>query len=205
MTDDIIWESNVGSHIWGMNHAESDIDLFRVYVRPTDEILIGNRVKSMMVKDKEKNIDYAIHEIGEVVHQIAKGNINFVTGLTSPIINQKSRWFYELYGTFMHNLSKNVYHSIRGMSISNYKKFIASELDVSKKKKKTIMRVIEFGIRFLREGKIEYLPPERDLNYADAFEIALEVLQSSYNVSSLPDRPDTRVYDSFLARLRKDF
>lgn len=205
MVDDILWESNVGSHIWGMNTPTSDLDLFQVYVRPTEDILVGRRVKSKFVQDKEKNIDYAIHEIGEVVHQVAKGNINFVMGLTSPMIYQKTHWFYELYGTFMHNLSKNVYNSIRGMAKSNYKKFIEHEKDTSMKKKRTIMRMIEFGIRFLSTGKIKYLPPVRDLTLATSFEIALDTLKLSYDNSILPERPDTRIYDEFLVRLRNNF
>ena len=205
MADDILWESNIGSHIWGMNTPKSDLDLFQVYVRPTREILIGRAVKSKFLQDKEKNVDYAIHEIGEVVNQVSKGNINFVIGLTSPIINQATHWFYELYGTFVHNKSKNIFHSIRGMAISNYKKFIESNLDTSEKKKKTIMRIVEFGIRFLLDKEIDYRPPMRDVSVASCFDDAIQTLEGAYEISSLPTSPDTRIYDEFLARLRGSF
>ncbi len=205
MTKDWIWESNIGSHVWGMNTPTSDLDLFQVYARPTREVLIGRSVKSKFIRDKEKDVDYAIHEIGEVVHQISKGNINFVLGLTSPMIYQKSHWFYELYGTYMHNLSKNIFHSIRGMTKHNYKKFIASELDSSEKKKNTIMRVVEFGIHFLLEHKLRYQPPIRDIKYADCFDQAITDLEKAYEICELPERPDTSVYDEFLARLRGEF
>ena len=205
MTKDILWESNVGSHIWGMNHPASDLDLFQVYVSPTTDILVGRRIKSKSIQDKEKNVDYAIHEIGEVVHQVSKGNINYIMGLTSPMIYQKSHWFYELYGTFIHNKSKNMFHSVRGMSIANYKKFIASELDVSEKKKKTIMRLIEFGTRFLLHGEIEYCPPIRDVSSVDCFDDGIRSLEEAYDISKLHERPDTQIYDDYLARLRREF
>jgi predicted nucleotidyltransferase len=107
----IIAETNVGSHLWKMQHKDSDIDLFQIYVEPTKNILNGTAKKASYFKQKD-NHDYAIHEAEKVVAMLLQGNINFVVGVCSPLINKTTVEFDVLREITMNNLSKNCFHSI---------------------------------------------------------------------------------------------
>ena len=64
----ILWQTNVGSHMWGMEHDGSDYDIFECFMVSPIDILRGKAdVRSESVT--EANVDYAVHEIGTIVNQ----------------------------------------------------------------------------------------------------------------------------------------
>lgn len=157
-----LFTTRIGSHAWGMNHSESDIDLFRVHVVSTKDLLCGSAdVKSRHLKLKSKDgtkIDCHVHEVGTLVYQLLKGNVNFVLGVMSPWV-EKSTGLVDLLSLKQiteENVGKSIYHSVRGLGVHNYDKYIVTEKDTSPKKCNTILRTLEFAIRYLDTGKFKF-------------------------------------------------
>lgn len=185
----MFFQTNVGSHMWNMNHKDSDIDIFEVYIEPVYNVLIGKKSQShRRTSGKE---DIATHEIGKVVDMVLKNNINFIWGVTSPIeidINpQYKEAFDELSYLTIRNLSKQIYHSAHGLATHNYKKYVVTEKDTSEKRCNIIIRSLEFAISVLRTGEIRYRPVNG--GNADMILEKIKQLDSVYKVSSLPEKP----------------
>jgi len=86
------------------------------------------------------------------------------------------------------NYSKRAYHSIKGLALHNYEKYIISERDDSAKRCNTIARTIIMGCKLLRERIIEYRPitgtsPKDIPKFIDELDLALKE-------SLLPDSPE---------------
>ncbi len=64
----------VGSHAYGLNHADSDIDMLGVYQEWTVNIL-GTRDLEESKKNKEGEPDWQAHEVGKFVRLVAKMNL----------------------------------------------------------------------------------------------------------------------------------
>ena len=190
-----------GSDIWGMRHSKSDMDLFRVYVVSTEDILKGvaNTRSKFIQKD---NIDIALHEIGKVIDQLLKDNMNFIIGVMSPIIVEVYNpvLFYELRSIVRRNISKNCYHSIHGMAVHNYRKYVESGLDKSETRCNKILRVLRFGQRLLRENQIVFEPVAGGT--PEIVEEELKILEIAYKNSKLPEKPNEEEFREWLYNLR---
>jgi predicted nucleotidyltransferase len=119
-----------------MNHAGSDVDLFQCYVAPTRDILRGeNRGGGChFTQDKAKDPpeDLQNHEIGKWIDMLIKGNVNYYWGVFSPLV-QEARiapsGMFEPDRTFLSYLrgivrgqpTKAIYHSTKGLAMSNMK------------------------------------------------------------------------------------
>lgn len=137
----------------------------------------------------------------------------------------------ELQDIFRANLAKNIFPSTAGMVASNLNKYFTpgkdSFLDSQSvtrlengtigidplvrrrraKKLGQLDRMIQLGIRLLMEHRVELSPvPVGDggPEHEDRTRWWLEVLQTSYKASSLPEKPDAGPYEEFLLKLRKD-
>lgn len=195
----ILFVTKIGSHVWGMNTKKSDTDLFQVYVVPTKDILRGKaNTKSKFIHGY--NTDLAVHEVGTVVEQLLKGNLNFIIGVMSPLIVKTSKEHQELREIVSRNLAKNCYHSIRGMAMHNYKKYVESGKDRSEERCNKILRVLKFGVELLETGKIKFKSitsgtPNAILGWLNA-------LDGAYNSSSLPEKPNEEEYREWLLKVR---
>ena len=190
----------IGSHIWNMNTSQSDEDYFEIYMESTEDIFRGTaEYKSKFIQ--ENGVDTHQHELGHVVNQLLKGNINFIIGITSPIIIKTNEHFEELRNLTFRNLSKNVYHSIRGMSEGNYKKYILEGKDDSTRKCNQILRTLEFGINILKYRQIEYLPYRRGT--PKKIEVKIKKLEEVYENSTIPEKPNEDEFRDFLSKMRK--
>ena len=69
---EIAFSTNVGSHMWKMNHENSDTDVFECYFLPTREILMGRLPNSHFSQDKENKVDTQVQEISKVTTEIIK-------------------------------------------------------------------------------------------------------------------------------------
>lgn len=154
----IVFESVVGSHIWGMNTPDSDIDLFRIYQMPTRNILLGQRIDSKPMKTSTEE-DIQTHEIGVVYQQILQSNINFVIGLASPLVNTPlmDSHIGKFVDIALACVDRNIYHSVKGMAVGNYKKYIEKNGDkLPEEKYNKILRIVQFGIDFLETGDFNF-------------------------------------------------
>jgi len=204
----IISISNVGSHMWGMNHENSDVDLGLIYVAPTKNILRGNAfTESKQVQIG--NDDWTIHEIGKTVNMLMKGNVNYVWIVTSPLSLQTTSYMEQLKELYIANISSNVYHSIRGLAKHNYQKYLVegrladgepySNLD---KKRKIIIRTLQFGINILDGNGLIYEPVEGEVN-DNLVRQFMDNLEEAYESTDLPENPDREAYYDYLEMVRR--
>ena len=181
-----LFVTNVGSHMWQMNHPGSDVDLFVAVLAPTKSILRGEFNDQSRVEYSGPT-DRQYHELGRIVDQVLRNNWNYLSGVMSPIIVKDWSRLGELRRLAALNYSKRAYHSIKGLAEHNYQKYIINERDDSTKRCNTIARTIIMGCKLLREGIIEYSPitgssPEDIPKFIDELDLALKE-------STLPEAP----------------
>jgi len=197
--------AEIGSTIWNMRHAKSDTDLFRVYVASTEEILKGTANTRSKFTQKD-NVDIAIHEIGKVVDMLTKGNLNFLIGVMSPLTVSIAEppltsFYFKLRDIVKENISKNCYHSIHGLAVHNYKKYIENGKDDSERRCNKILRVLVFGKTLLDTGKLEFKPFKEGVH--DDIEAWIYQLDEAYKYSLLPEKPDEKTYRDWLYEIRR--
>ena len=179
--------TNVGSHMWGMNRPDSDIDLFIVYQAPSTDFLVG-KAHTNSHRSMNENIDRVSFELGHVVSQLLKGNINYLWGVMSPKIIKDWDRLQSLRELTTKNLSKQLYHSVHGLGLHNYKKYVESEKDPTAKRCTLICRSLNFGTKLLTKGMFSFGPmepctPKDTLDHLHALDLA-------YVSSPLPESPE---------------
>jgi hypothetical protein len=196
----------VGSHMWRMNTAESDVDLAVIYIAPTNAILRGERIPvttGQQMSNRQGIVyDTLGWEVGHLVNQLLKGNVNAIWYATSPIVIQPSPYQKELKSLVESNLCRNTYCSVAGMAESQIKEEQKPK-GAGGKGYRTALRTINFGIELLTRGKLCYEP----VYYTPEPEVVLDKRQQlleAYEASSLPEMPDEEAFREFLFRLRMD-
>jgi uncharacterized protein len=199
-----LFVSCVGSHMWGMQSPESDIDLVMIYISPTRSILRGERVPPTVRQEIAARggevYDTLGWEIGHLINQLIEGNVNAIWYVSSPLIIKPSAVQEELSALVQANLCRETYQSIKGMAESQIK----SEEKPTKRPGKgyrTALRTINFGITLLEEGRICFAPILHTPGAGEVMEKMLQ-LEEAYAASSLPDLPDEDAFREFLLRLR---
>lgn len=203
----VIFETMVGSHMWGVQHEGSDEDRFVCYAAPTKDVLryavpIGDVPTGRGFQFHGDKTDTSIHEAGTVVNQLVRGNVNFLWGVMSPIVVKTSPWHEELEEIVKRNVAKNCYNSIHGLAVHNYSKYVESKKDQSEKRCNTIVRTINFGIHLLNWGEFNFIPTIK-VKPQDVWD-AIKKLDEVYLNSQLPERPNEAEYREWLYRLRVD-
>ena len=212
----VIFETVIGSHLWKMNDKDSDIDMFQVYVAPTEDILkgVGNLKSKHSFEETESNslynhpynstIDIMSHEIGKVIDQLIKGNINFLIGVLSPMVVKPSPWLEKLRKLIVDNKNKLCYHSIKGLATHNYEKYIKSGIDTSVDRCMKIGRYLNFGCTLFTTGEYVFEPP---LFCAHPFEIEYWIAKlDRTNISSaLPIGVSEEDFRNLLLEIRLEY
>jgi len=196
----------VGSHMWHMNDRESDVDLAVIYIAPTKSILRGERMPVTAGQKMESRNDVVYDtlgwEIGHLVGQLLKGNVNAVWYVTSPIVIQPSPYQEELRSLVTSNLCKNTYRSLAGMAESQIAE--GQRLSGSDGKGyRTALRTLNFGIELLSRGRLCY-EPVRYTPDLDVIADKKRQLMEAYESSTLPELPDEETFREFLFRVRMD-
>ena len=199
--------SCVGSHMWGMQSPESDIDLVMIYIAPTRSLLRGEKilptVRQQITARGGEIYDTLGWEIGHLINQLIKGNVNAIWYVTSPLLVKPSFIQEELSALVQANLCRQTYHSLKGMAESQIKseEKPGKNPRIAGKGFRTALRTINFGILLLLEGMICFAPV---LHSPDAEEVMekMHQLEEAYEASRLPDRPDEEAFREFLSRLR---
>ncbi|MFZ3111813.1 DNA polymerase beta superfamily protein [Methanothrix sp.] len=208
----ILYISCIGSHMWGMESKESDIDLVMIYIVPTKRILRGEKFPATIRQEMAARgggiYDTLGWEIGHLIDLLIKGNVNAIWYATSPLVIMPSALQEELSAIVQANLCRESYHSIKGMAESQIK----SETEQLKlsgaglvkrpgKGYRTALRTINFGIKLLREARISYEPVMHDPALEELKE-GMNQLDEAYRQSMLPDLPDKDQFRDFLLRQR---
>lgn len=206
-----LFTTNVGSHMWKMDHEHSDIDLTTVHIMQSYEFLLGKTMKGRQTFNKITDTDTTFYELGHFINNLKKGNVNFLWAVMSPIIvSDNSVCLKELRQIVATTLSKHTYYSINGLAKHNVYHFI-KDVEVKDrkyyKKLNLIGRTLQFGINLLRWNKCMF----EKVNIKDKYE--LYELQNQLNIafenSKLPNVVNEAPFDSFLIKqrlrqLRKD-
>jgi predicted nucleotidyltransferase len=188
-----------------MEKPESDFDIYRAYIVPTTDILKGI-ARQNSHQEMEGLIDRASHEIGVIINQLLKGNVNHLWGTMSPIIIDRGEgvWHNKLREIVSKNISKNVFHSINGMAYHNYQKYIIArdmEPKLMEKKCNTVVRTLNFGIEILKGHGFRFEPVSGCV--IQNIQTKMEELEWTYKSSSLPENPpDEDAFRDFLLNLR---
>jgi hypothetical protein len=208
----ILYISCVGSHMWGMESKESDIDLVMIYIVPTKRILRGEKFPATIRQEMAARgggiYDTLGWEIGHLIDLLIKGNVNAIWYATSPLVIMPSALQEELSAIVQANLCRESYHSIKGMAESQIKSE-TGQLKLSGaglvkrpgKGYRTALRTINFGIKLLREARISYEPVMHDPALEELKE-GMNQLDEAYGQSMLPDLPDEDQFRDFLLRQR---
>ena len=186
--NEILFKTNVGSHMWKMNNENSDTDLFECYIMPTTEVLKGRVSGAHFIQDKENKIDIQRHEISKVTSEIIKSNINYIQYVFSPIVLVGQEFLERYKQLAVKVISKKVYNSIHGLAIHNYKKYqldLDDKLDTARWNK--ILRVIQFGINLMDWQKIEFEPFSN--GSPDVYEVSMENLDYYKKNGNLQEEP----------------
>lgn len=201
-----LFTTTCGSHAWKMNTETSDIDLFTVYIVPSKSILDGTNHghnSHFSTSDIEDNVS---HEIGKVINELIKGNINFLVGVLSPIINyQYKSYLDDLKELVIFNCqTKACANSIRGLAIHNYKKYIigsdtAKEYDITKKCN-SINRNLLFGMNALSGNGFKFIPVKHQT--PEDVKFMLSEFDKSLINSTLSEKTNSESFRKYLLDIR---
>lgn len=212
-TDDMLFTTVVGSHMWKMNNPESDVDLAHVFLMPTIDLLSGMPYRANLTHLKRIDpvtgveFDETFQEAGDLVNKLLKGKIDAVWKVCSPIVLNRNQWgtvpriLEELREITMANLSKASYSSIRGMAVSQAADEFKRPRMTSGKGYRTAYRTIQLGIRLFKTGELAFDPVEWS---PDIFAVnnALLDLSDAVESSHLPENPDPAPFRKWLLDLR---
>jgi predicted nucleotidyltransferase len=204
-----IFVTEVGSRMWGMENFASDYDLFNVFQQPSSEYLrTSNFEKTRPAKtyfEDGKEIDSQFMEIGHLIHQLKKGNVNALWAVCSGVVWKDSETLQKLRRIVVANLSKESYYSIKGMAISGLNDAIkrAAVRDPAKSLW-TCARTLNFGCNLLCDKGICFEVPEVDSVDESYCKLEFDRLDECYKISNLPEKVDPKPFEDFLYRLRKD-
>jgi len=197
-----LFKTNIGSHMWKMNHPKSDIDVAAVYLMDSRDFLLGKRIKGKQIQHEE--YDYTFYELSMVIEHLIKGNVNYLWAVMSPIILSKYKSaLQELRQIVSTNISKNCYNSISGLAKHNIYHFIEKgdrESAKYKKKLNVIGRTLKFGINALTWGK--FLFDKVDIQSEDELWELKNKLDAAYKHSTLPEKPNPEPFEKYLIKWR---
>ncbi len=192
----------VGSHMWKMERPDSDIDYNIIYLAPTTDILVGKTIRGKFVQEGKTDTTY--YELGEVVQQLIKGNVNYIWMVSSPIVEfEHAAAKRKLYQIFTENLSCASYHSIMGMAKHNLYHFIElgdRDSDIYKKKLNVIGRTLQFGINLLLYGKVLF--EKTAITKREELDTLVIRLNEAYTSSPLPEKTNEEPFLEYLLEYR---
>ena len=228
----VLFKTIVGSHMWGQHRSDSDTDLFKCYVFDTKSFLLGNTHDGgHRSVNKEKDEETDSFEIGHVIRQLLKGNINFLWGVMSPKVQMTARdvepSLWDLRQIVLDNLSKATMYSIKGFVIHNLKHWFGLILEkivsiegktfyIVKKKNlpklipedkkywkivNTCARTLDFGIKLLRDRVLDFDNPKGAVSPRDVI-LMLGELETVYKTSKLQEKPNPAPFEEFLIKVR---
>ena len=143
-----------GSHMWGLNRPDSDLDVRGIYLAPTEQILSldpgRDTIEALNVLGKD--VDIQLYELGKALGMLRKHNGNLVELLFAPtcFYNSNTVPWHELATKFV---TKKLSHYYKGYFHSQRKR---SATNRGGKALLHTYREIMAGIVLMRTGYIVY-------------------------------------------------
>jgi len=119
LKENIIYESTVGSHAWGLNDETSDIDKKGIFILPFRALATIYSVPDEL-KDPETDSQY--WEIQKAIYQALRADANTLETLWSPLVTKKTEMGELLIGQKYIFVSGNIYGSFCRYAMSQFKK-----------------------------------------------------------------------------------
>ena len=214
----IIFLTISGSHLYGFESEDSDIDYRGTFITDTNNLL-GLKSLTDVIEMEENDNDIVLFEIKKEIGLALSGNCNVLEHINAkPIISTAE--FVKLRQLVNNAFGKNgLYNSYKGMATFNYKKFILQGRNTIKKYLYVFrglmagIYVLQTGIikpnieelnqyfkfpevkqliKLKKEGKESETPP-KDLdtgNLEDRINYLFEKIDDAYLKSKIPERPD---------------
>jgi predicted nucleotidyltransferase len=211
-----------GSHSYGTNTPESDMDFRGVCIPPIENLLgLDNKFEQYETKDP----DSVIYSLKKFVRLALQNNPNILDALFVDdehvvYANEYGRELRELKYSF---LSKRVFHTYGGYAHSRlknltekgknpigYKKELIDKYGFDSKDASHLVRLMRMGIEILRDGEVNVYRPDREVllkvrngeftldEIKEEYEWLNEQLNKAYNESKLPDQPDYNKINGWL-------
>jgi len=150
-----------GSHLYGWNSKDSDIDIRGCYILRKENFLGLDQSKEVIEIKTEENKDIVLFEVKKLIKLALQGNCNILEELNSPQFYKKAD-FVKLKQLINNAFGKRgLYNSYRGLAEFNYKRFILRGRNTVKKYL-YIFRGLMAGIYCLQTGLIK--PNIEELN-----------------------------------------
>ena len=196
-----LFSTVTGSHMWGMEKDDSDVDVSTAYLMDIKGFLRGRRPNNHQTHGDV--LDESRYEIANSIRELKKMNVNHIWMVTSPIVVHEGRWLGRLRQIVNENKSSEIYYSVFGLARNNIKDFIEKGDKYSRlyKKKLTLIgRTLQFGINYFLYEKFIY--EKIQIKFREQLDNMIIKLKSLFESSSLPNHPDPEPFDKFLEDVR---
>jgi predicted nucleotidyltransferase len=205
----VLLKAEVGSGMWGMKHPGSDTDLFVVYKVPTSEILSGavnpGVGRGHSSQDKVAQVDSAAFELQHVINELLKGNINFIWGITSQMVETETIDMVWLRSIVLKTAAKSISHSARGLAASCIRDVDTGKTTEKRqvvKKYRQAIRTLRFASNWLMgRGAVFQSVPEEEATRQE-YAISLWAFEYSLQYSRLPEKVDASEFRELLLFVR---
>ena len=196
-----LWEAEVGSTMWKMQRAGSDIDLVRFYATSTRQLLDGRITMSNSHEshgtEGETPFDAVSHEVGKLVHEYLRGNVNFVWAVWSPIVRISSPEMVKFRRIVAKDMSKNVVSSCIGLATSAVRDG-ERHPERTMKRNFQAVRTLRFARAWLR-GRGPVFEPAM---FYESLEKEFEAARRAFDESVLPSRMNEKPLRDWLFEIR---
>lgn len=222
----IILEGVVGSHAYGLNHTDSDIDTAGVFVEPTTTILGLFPYKETITRtngiDKEETPDITYHEVGKFVELCLKANPTVMEQLWLGTYLQSSDEGNYLINAREKFLSQRIRQTYGGYARAQFKRLHERGNFSSTLKKRTfkharhMMRLLIQGQYALEHGELRLMLTQKEklesarfaqlaIDDIDKFSIEVEPMFNALDrcETRLPEEPDMNAINEILLKIRK--
>jgi len=215
LNPNIILEAVCGSHAYGLDTPESDIDLKGVFVAPTQSILSLRKPRETIDRTDP---DVCYHEVEKFIRLAMKCNPTILEMLFLDdynILTQEGQLLVDSRKAFLSDMVRNAYH---GYVFSQVRKLNSrgDSWDVGmknryKKHSRHLFRLLDQGKQLLETGTLDVKVKNRDELFAIG-ELTVDKLIDKFTIefkkfenikSILPKEPDYNRINNILLYIRK--
>lgn len=199
----ILWTTEVGSYMWGMQDETSDHDYVTIFQDSTYSLLSGQRIAATYPQKQSETVDHSYMEIGHLVNLLLKGNVNAIWSVLSPIVIEiEDKEAYEELKSLVEDYkSRATYASVTGMALSNIKNSVKrKDVRPPAKSLSIALRTITWGIKWL-DDEVDFAAVEKNPTQ-DYVEKQLQSLAYAESDSILPMFPYAWPFRDYMYEIR---
>lgn len=206
----ILWKSVWGSHMWGVNREDSDLDKCVVYLNESEKVLLNTFDPTIMNEErhgrrvKSKNTDEHWYELSRAIRLLLKGSVSLLYGIMTPVVESEyNEARIELQNIIVNNPSK-VFYSCFLKYVSDSEKAMKRSQNRENylKHLRIAVRDMTFAINLFTNNKYEYKHIfTEDENLKDEL---LQQLKISYEKSPMSEEFDKKLFENYIVKWRKE-